>query len=80
MKRSDSDNLKFRAKAPSGNLDLYKKQVAEPVMAAVDAMPPIWRSLVQEFGYVDVYRARMLGISPDAMRQCAKEFGGVFPL
>jgi hypothetical protein len=34
----------------------YVSRVATPIMNAVDGMPPAYRALVSEFGYVDVYR------------------------
>ena len=49
----------------------YKPRVAEPVMQAVDSMPAVWRALVHEFGYVDVYRAWRRGWTPGDVRRHA---------
>ena len=75
----DADAKGFRAKAEPGT-DAFKTKVAEPVMQAVDKMPPIWRSLVHDFGYVHVYRAMMFKMDPRQVRAMAEENGGVFEL
>ena len=68
---SDSDrevrNQGFRAKAEPGSPE-YKEFVAEPIMRAIDAMPPEFRALVHEFGYVEVYVEYRRGYSPAAIR------------
>lgn len=58
----------------------YSNHVASPVMGAVDTMPAAFRELVNEFGYVDVYRAWRKGWSVEAIRARAKERGGMFVL
>ncbi len=60
--------------------DEFKPRVAEPVMQAVDTMPPVWRLLVHEFDYIDVYRAWKRGMSPDFVRRNAMQNGGRFVL
>ena len=56
----------------------YTERVAGPVMQAVDTMPRAYRALVNEYGYVDVYRAWRRGLSPDAIRSAARD--GTFKL
>jgi hypothetical protein len=56
----------------------YRERVALPVMAAVDAMPFEYRLLVNEFGYVDVYRAWRKGWTPAEIR--GEAVNGVFQL
>lgn len=63
LARSNSDVADYRAKAPPDSLQ-YRARVAIPVMSAVDDMPAQFRALVQEFGYVDVYRAWRKGWTP----------------
>ena len=75
----DADAKGFRAKAEPGS-DAFKAKVAEPVMNAVDKMPPIWRQLVHKYGYVHVYRAMMFKMDPRQVRAMAEENGGVFEL
>lgn len=58
----------------------YKRDVAVPILTAVDAMPKIWRELVREFDYVSVYLAWKRGMTPAAVREKAKANGGVFVL
>ena len=58
----------------------YSERVATQVMRAVEGMPPAFRQLVNEFGYVDVYRAWRKGWSVEAIRARAKERGGMFVL
>lgn len=38
--------------------DAYKERVAERVMREVDALPPEWRALVNEFGFSKIKRMR----------------------
>jgi hypothetical protein len=74
----DSECGEFTAKVIPGH-PLYRERVAIPVMEAVDAMPPAWRELVHEFGYVDVYRAWRSGRwTPAEVRSSA--FAGHFTL
>jgi hypothetical protein len=56
----------------------YKTLTAEPTMKAVDLMPPAYRQLVNEFGYVDVYRAWRRGYTPQAIKSSAHN--GLFVL
>ena len=48
MRQHDSNTATHRAKVEPGSPE-YQARVANPVMAAVDAMPPEWRALVHEF-------------------------------
>ena len=75
----DSDARGFRAKAEPGT-EAFEAKVAEPVMNAVDKMPPVWRKLVHEYGYVHVYRAMVFKMDPRQVRAMAEENGGVFEL
>lgn len=52
--KHDSATDTHKAKAEPGYPE-FKAKVAEPVMKAVDSMPPEWRHLVHEFGYVETY-------------------------
>ena len=61
--------------APKADLDTPD---ARPSMAAIDAMPQAYRELVNEYGYIDVYRAWKRGYSPQAIRERARD--GVFSL
>ena len=79
MRAADSNNDNYRAKV-SPDQSRYKETVAEPVMSAVDAMPPEYRALVHEFGYVDVYRAWRGAWSVKEIRERAKALGGRFSL
>ena len=56
----------------------YTERVAAPVMQAIDTMPRAYRVLVNEFGYVDVYRAWRKGMTPAAIMASAKD--GTFRL
>lgn len=58
----------------------FKPKVSEPVMNAVDAMPKAYRDLVNEFDYVDVYRAWRRGMSTERIRAIALANGGRFEL
>lgn len=55
--------------------DLYAERTAAPVMEAIDAMPAEYRALVNEFGYIDVYRAWRRGMSPAHIRSYAEATG-----
>lgn len=77
--RSNSDTAGHAAKSWSGPAE-YQERVARPVMHAIDAMPKLYRDLVQDYGYVDVYRAWKRGISPDVIRARAEANGGRFVL
>lgn len=74
---SDSSRPAFAAKAEPGTAE-YKARVAEPTMGAVDSLPPAYRQLVHEFGYIDVYRAWRKGMAPTSIRSAALANGGVF--
>ena len=60
--------------------DTYAEHVAQPTMAAIDQMPPIWRDLVHRYGYVDVYRAWKRGYSVADVTERAERDGGFFVL
>lgn len=77
--KSDTDHRDYSAKVPSDDA-LYKAKVAEPAMNAVDQMPPVWRDLVHQYGYVDVYRAWKRDVSPAEVRRAAEAAGGFFTL
>ncbi len=68
----------FTAKAADIASPEYTQRVAAPVMQAIDTMPRTYRELVNEFGYVDVYRAWRKGLTPSAIRSQVKD--GVFRL
>jgi hypothetical protein len=65
----------YVAQEAEPNSDEYSARVAAPVMAAIDDMPREYRELVNEFGYVDVYRAWRRGISPASIRRQAARDG-----
>jgi hypothetical protein len=69
----------FSAKV-AGDDPRYKTMVAEPVMAAVDAMPPEWWPVVWAHGYVDVYRAWRRRWPIERVRRMAEQRGGLFVL
>ena len=75
--KNDTQLSNFVPRASPGTLE-YKLKVAEPTMAAIDAMPAQWRELVHEFGYIDVYRAWRRGWVPARVRAAARD--GVFTL
>lgn len=54
----------FAPKASPDSAD-YREKVAVPVMAAVDAMPAEYRALVNDYGYIEVYRAWRRRTPPD---------------
>jgi hypothetical protein len=58
----------------------YVSRVATPIMNAVDGMPPAYRALVSEFGYVDVYRVWRADWQPAQIRRAAERNGGLFVL
>ncbi len=58
----------FMAKAAPLGSEEYATKVAKPVMGAVDEMPKEYRELVQDLGYVDVYRAWRKGWSAQQIR------------
>ncbi len=68
----------FTAKSADLGSDEYTQRVAAPVMNAVDTMPRAYRELVNEYGYVDVYRAWRKGMTPQAIRDRAAD--GTFHL
>jgi hypothetical protein len=61
----------FTAKRADLASEEYTERVASPVMDAVDHMPRSYRELVNEYGYVDVYRAWKRGWSPAMIRDRA---------
>lgn len=75
---NNSNTEAFRAKAAELGSAEYTERVAGPVMSAIDAMPPAYRALVNEFGYVDVYLAWRKGVKPAAIIAAAKD--GMFKL
>jgi hypothetical protein len=68
----------FAPRATDHSSPEYAERVAQPTMSAIDAMPREYRALVNEFGYIDVYRAWRRGITPESIRQRAKD--GIFSL
>jgi hypothetical protein len=70
--RSNSNTAGHVAKADPDSVE-YRDRVAVPVMQAVDAMPVAYRALVDELGYVDVYRAWRRGLSVAAIRERARD-------
>lgn len=77
---NNSEIAGFNANAAELASPEYCGRVARPVMDAVDSMPKVYRELVNEFGYVDVYRAWRKRMSPDAIRANAAAHGGKFEL
>ncbi len=61
--RNNSSVEGFTPKASDHASDEYAALVAVPTMRAIDGMPSEYRALVQEFGYIDVYRAWRQGWS-----------------
>lgn len=57
---------------PFADSEDYKAKIATVTMEAIDAMPRRYRDLVNQFGYVDVYRAWKRGWSPEYIRQRAR--------
>jgi hypothetical protein len=68
LARNNSEIPGYTAKRAEIASPEYRKRVAAPVMNAVDAMPAVYRELVNEFGYVDVYRAWRKGWTPKEIR------------
>ena len=75
--RSNSNVGEFVARSDPDSPE-YRDRVAVPTMQALDGMPSEYRSLVNEYGYVDVYRAWRKGWSPDRIRASSKD--GAFHL
>lgn len=76
----DSERTGFKPRAQPGTPE-YKYKVAEPTMAAVDSLPPEWKSCVAEYGYVGVFLAWRSGRwTPDMVREKAEAHGGVFEI
>lgn len=42
---------------PALTPDAYRDRMATPIMEAIDAMPSAYRALVNDIGYIEVYRA-----------------------
>jgi hypothetical protein len=61
--------------APRGDLgsEDYAEQTAKPTMDAIDHMPLGYRELVNELGYIPVYRAWRRGLSESAILAAAKD-------
>ena len=59
------------AKAADLGSEEYSAKVATPIMAAIDNLPKAYRELVNEFGYIDVYRAWRSGMTPEQIRRNA---------
>lgn len=70
---SNSEIPGFTAKEADIASPEYIKRVAGPVMNAVDDMPKAYREVVNEYGYVDVYRAWCRGISPAQIVQQSRD-------
>lgn len=68
----------FTAKRAELASEEYSERVAGPVMDAIDHMPPAFRQLANELGYVDVYRAWRRGWTPSMIRSQAAD--GTFHL
>lgn len=75
--RSNSEAAGYQAKVDLESPE-YGERVARPTMAAIEAMPPVWRALVNDYGYIDVYRAWRRGMPPEVIRDRARD--GVFRL
>ncbi|WP_439392343.1 hypothetical protein ACRQ5Q_22370 [Bradyrhizobium sp. PMVTL-01] len=65
---NNSETAGFKAKRAELGSEEYSARVAQPVMNAIDSMPLAYRELLNEFGYVDVYRAWKRGWSPQMIR------------
>lgn len=78
MRAADSNCVNgtqvFTAIAEPGD-EAYSEKVARPVMNAVDAMPPEFRALVHEYGYVEVYRRWNRGLSVAEIKYLAENGG-----
>jgi hypothetical protein len=77
---SNSNTVIATAKRADLGSDEYVRRVAMPIMAAIDDMPSAYRDLVNEFGYVDVYRAWRADWQPGQIRHEAECNGGLFVL
>ena len=75
---NNSNVAGFTAKAADLASPEYRERVATPVMQAIDTMPRAYRELVNEYGYVDVYRAWRKGLTVQAIRDRAAD--GTFHL
>src|SRR6202034_2943160 len=55
---------------PRSNADreTYREGTAIPTMQAVDSLPPITRALVNDHGYIDVFRAWRRRCPPERIR------------
>lgn len=78
LARNNSEVPGFTAKRAEIGSEEYTARVAAPVMDAIDHMPKAYRELVNEFGYVDVYRAWRRGLTPTMIRDRAHD--GTFRL
>ena len=79
LARNNSEIPNFRAKAPLDS-DAYASRVARVTADTVDAMPAEFRRLVNDYGYIDVYRAWKRGMHPDEIERRARASGGFFAL
>jgi len=77
---NNSNTAAFSAKKADIASPEYAVRVAAPVMEAIDRMPAAYRALVNEFGYVDVYRAWRADWQPAQIRRAAEKNGGLFVL
>jgi len=77
---NNSNTAAFSAKKADIASPEYAASVAAPVMEAIDRMPAAYRALVNEFGYVDVYRAWRADWQPSQIRRAAEKNGGLFVL
>lgn len=77
--KADTEVEGFTPKALPGT-DAYRRKVAIPVMRAVDGMPDIWRKMIHDYGYIDVYRAWLGRWNPERVKAKAEANGGVFTL
>lgn len=68
---NNSEVAGYTAKRADIASDEYTDRVASPMMDAVDHMPKAYREMVNEYGYVDVYRAWKRGITPAQIKQRA---------
>ncbi len=74
--RNNTATAGFAPRASDLGSPEYAEKVAQPTMDAIDRMPAEYRALVNEFGYIDVYRKR--GWSPATIRSSVKD--GTFHL
>lgn len=59
---------------PALTPNAYRERMAGPIMDTIDAMPAPYRALVNEIGYIEVYRAWRSGMMPS---EIAARFGGL---